>query len=298
MTRRVRNWCFTLHLTQQEEDNYADLPHERLATKLGEGLRYAVWQLERCPSTGRLHYQGYAEFRVSIRFGTIKERMGSTVHLECRKGSRAQAVEYCKKPESRVLGPWEFGSPPTPGRRTDLDAVAERIQGGDDLRAVVQDFPGHYIRYRRGMEALHAMVHASKVPVWREVTVVVLHGPAGSGKTKRAVQEGGDDFFILDQGERVWFDGYSGQSTLIVDDFYGWVKYGQLLRILDGHPYRCEVKGSFVQAAWTKVFITSNKPPEEWYANGLTPALSRRISEIIYVPLVAEDQEGDATLAE
>ena len=41
----------------------------------------------------------------------------------------------------------------------------------------------------------------------------------------------------------LWFDGYRGQKTLILDDFYGWLKYGDLLKILEGHPYRCQMKG-------------------------------------------------------
>ena len=116
----------------------------------------------------------------------------------------------------------------------------------------------------------------------RSVLVLVYWGDSGTGKTRKAIEDSGSDFFILDQGERVWFDGYDGEKTLIVDDYYGWIKYGMLLRILDGHPYRAEIKGGFRWALWTRVIITSNKKPEDWYQQGLTPALKRRITKVVH----------------
>ena len=124
------------------------------------------------------------------------------------------------------------------------------------------------------------MIKKKQSKQFRNVQVEIYVGEAGSGKTRKAIEEAGDDYYILDQSERVWFDGYDYEKTLIIDDFYGWIKYGQLLRILDGHQYRCEIKGGFKYAAWTKVIITSNAQPNEWYQKGLTPALQRRISNI------------------
>jgi hypothetical protein len=57
-----------------------------------------------------------------------------------------------------------------------------------------------------------------------------------------------------------------------------------LLRILDHYPLRIPVKGSFVCARWTHVFITSNSPAHVWYSadklpnNDLEP-LRRRVTQ-------------------
>lgn len=278
---RARNYCFTFHYPEDVKEEDIDgskyiIEHDK--------LRYAVWQLERCPSSGRLHLQGYVEYTSPLRLSAVKGHLGSTVHVEMRKGTRTQAAEYCRKPDSRVSGPWEYGSfgSISQGKRTDLDNLADRIQSGEKISTVVDEFPVAYIKYRRGIEALHNRYTQERALTWRDVTVLVFVGVSGTGKTRGAIEEGAKDFFILDQGDRLWFDGYEGQSTLIIDDFYSWIKWGTLLRLLDGHPYRCEIKGGFTWALWTKVIITSNANPVDWYPSVTDPirrgALTRRIS--------------------
>ncbi|QMW68952.1 replication-associated protein [Crucivirus-482] len=287
---RRKHFCFTKFLLDGEEKNVSEYFSDESRTL----LQYAVWQLEQCPETGRLHIQGYAEFKNQYRFSRAKVLLGGgQVHLEARNGTRDSAREYCRKPESRLAGPWEFGSFSfgEQGKRSDLLMVAERIQSGISLNLVVNEFPVQYIRYTRGCEALYRRVQQARNRSWREVTCLVYFGASGAGKTRRAIEESKQDFYILDQGERVWFDGYGGESTLIIDDFYGWIKYGMLLRILDGHPYRGEIKGGFIWANWTSVIITSNKPPPEWYATGLTPALRRRITRVMEFHIEGEPTE-------
>lgn len=278
---RARNYCFTYHLTEEEQKN--GTTYDQFVRPL-DHLRGAIWQLESCPSSGRKHLQGYIEYNSPLRIAAVKRHLGERVHLEPRRGTREQAIAYCEKEETRVEGPWRAGDLGQfqPGKRTDLDNVAEAITSGKELSSIVEEFPVSYIKYRRGIEALYARVSRPSRMAWREVSVLVYYGAAGTGKTRSAIEESGEDFYILDQGERLWFDGYEGQRNLIIDDFYGWIKWGTLLRILDGHPYRCEIKGSFVWAAWTRVFITSNQPPSSWYPTVSDPqlrrALERRIS--------------------
>lgn len=271
---RSRNWMFTLYGEDFKEETKLELAEPSACS-------YGVWQLERCPSTGRLHFQGYLHFANPRRLDSVRSVIGGSPHCEVRKGSHKQAMEYCSKVETRVAGPWTIGSEPEQGKRSDLDNCASAIKGGMSISEVRKEFPVQYIRYRRGIEALCHNEQREWSRNFRDVEVVVYYGRAGAGKTKKAVEESGNDYFILDQGERVWFDGYEGEKILIIDDFYGWIKYGMLLRILDGYQYRCEIKGGFTYALWNKVYITSNKHPREWYTQGMTPALERRITNII-----------------
>lgn len=284
MSQRRRNWLFTYNYTDEEQNGNVNFEPETFVPE-DSRVRYAIWQLEVAPTTGRHHLQGYVECNCSIRLGSLKTLLGAvSVHLEPRRGSREQAIEYCRKDESRLRGPWERGDPNiNPGRRSDLDSVADMLKDGSSVSDVAETYPSQYIRYRRGIESLHALFAERDTPKWRNVSVSVYYGPPGSGKTRRALEEAKDSVFILDQGERVWFDGYRGQSTLVIDDFYGWIKYGQLLRVLDGHPYRCEIKGGFTIAQWVRVVITSNKHPREWYSQGMSGALERRLTEIIEI---------------
>jgi len=120
----------------------------------------------------------------------------------------------------------------------------------------------------------------NKADTFRVINTEVYWGEAGCGKTRKAVEENPDHYILTTDGEgKVWFDGYAGEKTLILDDFYGGIKYSYLLRLLDGYKCRLEVKGSFTYAMWDKIIITSNKPPNDWYHHGLTPALKRRLTK-------------------
>lgn len=129
------------------------------------------------------------------------------------------------------------------------------------------------------MEKLENLVHENDIPNWRNVDVHVFYGKTGTGKTRTVMEM--KDIYKLDMSNNIWFDGYTNQKNLLIDDFYGWIRFGQLLNILDGYKLRLDKKGSFGWAHWNNVYITSNKHPSNWY-NNLTvdqvEALNRRIT--------------------
>jgi len=90
-----------------------------------------------------------------------------------------------------------------------------------------------------------------------------------------------ENIFKIDGDDTLWWDGYQGQKILLIDDFYGTIKYGKLLNILDIYPLRLPTKGGHTYANWEKIYITSNDKPDKWYQKGLTPALERRLNTII-----------------
>lgn len=263
----------------QMEHDAGSIPDYSSFISLKDDLRYAIWSLERAPSTGRLHVQGYLEFKVGMRLSAVQRFLSAdTCHLEGRRGTRYQAIEYCRKSDSHVAGPWEVGhSGINPGKRTDLHEITDRICGGLSLGDMVEEYPVQFVRYGRGLKDLYHELARQRQSKWREVQVMVYWGDTGTGKTRLAVEEGGDSLYSLPQGDRFWLDGYEGQRTLLIDDYYGWIKYGLFLKLLDGHKISLPVKGGFVPAEWTKVIITSNKSPASWYSFGITPAFQRRL---------------------
>lgn len=51
-----------------------------------------------------------------------------------------------------------------------------------------------------------------------------------------------------------------------MDDFRGAaMPLAHLLRLLDGFPYAVQNKGGTVTISATHIFITSDRPPIEWY---------------------------------
>jgi hypothetical protein len=82
-----------------------------------KNIRYAICQEERPKLNERSHLQGYVEFSKSLRMSEVKKILGfNTIHLEPRKGSRADARGYSSSKtwkgisKGRIGGPFEKGT--------------------------------------------------------------------------------------------------------------------------------------------------------------------------------------------
>lgn len=137
-TSSLRNVCFTLFPPESADITTPDGLVNRTNT-----IRYMVWQEERCPSTQRLHLQGYVEFTNPAKFSVIQTLFKFPGHYEKRRGSRDQARDYCRKEDTRVRGPFEMGEwTSRQGTRSDLDEIIVAIQGGatpDDIDTTFPD---------------------------------------------------------------------------------------------------------------------------------------------------------------
>lgn len=79
-------------------------------------------------------------------------------HAERRWGTPEQAATYCKKEDTRVEGPWEWGKlADGPGQRSDLLAIAELARGGASLKSIAEAQPATFIRYHSGIKSFHAL---------------------------------------------------------------------------------------------------------------------------------------------
>ncbi len=281
---RKRHWCFTSFRETMPPLTDYDV----------KVIRYLVYQREIAPETKRLHWQGYIEFYDNKRIGQVKSILGEC-HLEPRNGSRTEARMYCMK-DSTHYGhadpvEWGFWREDVTRKRT----LNDMLLAGVSIDELCDVSPVDYVRYHRGIEKLDSRRKKKKARTFRTVEVVVYVGPTGSGKTRKAIMEN-PSHFLMPSGDKLWMDGYEGEEVLIMDDFYGsGVRYGTLLRILDGHELQLPVKGGFIWAQWTKVVITSNSLPATWYLRGLTPALARRINVVHHmsVPEVIVISSGD-----
>lgn len=264
-----RSYCFTLNNYTLEELGklYNDSPK----------YRYIIIGAEKGEITETKHLQGYLELYKSQRISWFKEGSLSRAHFEKRQGPREIARDYCKKEgDYAEFGNWCAGGQ---GARTDLQKVMKAIKENTPIKQIMEDEPATVSRNLRFVEKYQQLVEKEQTKDFRKVDVEVLYGDAGVGKTRKA-HEYDHDVFTVDSEASFPFDGYDGEKTILIDDFYGGIKYSQLLRILDGHQFRVNVKGGHRYARWTKIFITSNTEPDQWYKFGLTPALKRRITTV------------------
>jgi len=95
-------------------------------------------------------------------------------------------------------------------------------------------------------------------------TAVVYWGPTGTGKSRRAWQESGDDAYSKDPRTKFWC-GYRCEENVIIDEFRGAIDISHILRWTDRYPVRVEVKGSSKPLSASKFIFTSNLHPRLWY---------------------------------
>lgn len=247
-------------------------------------VRYAVYQKERGSETGYDHWQVYMELKKPVRLAALKKLFHSG-HYEKRRGTREEARAYCMKEDTRIEGPYEIGTWEAGGQgtRTDFQEIYQMLSDRKSLLSVLEAHPGTYMRAHRGIKDAKFLIEQKASMRFRSLKTTVIVGDAGTGKTRLIYDlHGFESVFKLDPQETtVWFDGYGGEDILLIDDFYGWIRWGMLLNILDGYPLRLPVKGGFCWANWTKVYITSNNKVESWYDRGCPPELKRRITGIL-----------------
>lgn len=113
LNRKSRGWCFTVFYNLTEDE----VPEDYLTVdeKLDEA-EYQVWQYEICPTTRRLHVQGYCYFQNARKGRSVQrllaEKFGvedQVPSLRIARGNAEQNKTYCTKEESRIFGPFEAG---------------------------------------------------------------------------------------------------------------------------------------------------------------------------------------------
>lgn len=93
-------------------------------------VEYLGSQLEKCPNTGRPHWQAYIRFfRQYKQRGTWFKRFCNGIHFEKCSKERAEAINYGTKEDTRLDGPLESGTKPMPTLSTkqDYDKLKELI---------------------------------------------------------------------------------------------------------------------------------------------------------------------------
>ena len=237
-------------------------------------VSYAVWQVEQVTTQ---HIQMYVHFRTPQRL-TRARKLFPGSHVEARYGTVTEAIDYCSKEESRTDGPWHYGVPPPgQGTRSDLDQMTLMIKEGKSHKELADAMPGMVIRHSRGIQVLESWL---RPPITRDVHVTVLWGPTGVGKSHRVIMAHPDLYIVPAPAQRMWFDGYVGQSVVLFDDFRtDWMKPSLLLRLLDKWPMTVEWKGGTTAWLPTKIFLTTDSTPALWWDSmtTLTEQLLRRI---------------------
>lgn len=270
-----RNWLFTIN---------NPLPQDK---PLDWECSYVVFQLE-LGQEQTPHLQGYIQFEKNKRLSAVK-KIHATAHWEPRKGTHAQAYAYNTKEDTRIAGPWTKGEPIVKaGQRTDLAAMEDvkaLLDSGEPIKSILDshfNICARHLRFFREYRCIRTPNRNFKTQA------TAIWGPTGTGKSRWCADNFPDAYW---KPKSNWWDGYESHDAVVIDEFYGWIPYDLLLRILDRYPLVLETKGGHVNFIARYVFIVSNKDPETWYPKCDFAPLKRRLEAIQYKATLDGDFE-------
>lgn len=271
---RSKDWVFTIN-------NYSDEDMQALRGLVPDEARYLVFGREVAPESGTPHLQGFVQLLVRVRRGAVSRMPGfGRAALFTRRGSVQEAAVYCKKENDFE----EFGTPTAQGKRKDLEEVKEAIDSGANTNELWDNHFANMVRYSGSFQR-YRYLRASRDP-GLNVKVYVLWGPTGVGKSRfpRLIHP---DLFSVPDVTLQWWDGYDGQSTILLDDFDGKsCPVARFLRYLDRYNVQVPVKGGFVPLLCSTIWISSNTNPDDWFPEEnqtKRDAVRRRFARVVHV---------------
>jgi len=89
-----------------------------------------------------------------------------------------------------------------------------------------------------------------------ELKVICIVGPTRIGKSYAAHALFPSLYTPYYGNNGVWWDGYAGEKTVLIDEFRGQMPLQKTLQTLDRYPFRLETKGGSLPAMYTLVFVT------------------------------------------
>lgn len=255
--QRFRRGCFTLNNPTDQEYHWLTV------TWPSWPKRNPTWMIvgKEVGETGTSHLQGAFTLSGAVDFSTIKTWPGfRRAHLEQMRGTPLDSKVYCSKQD---FAPFEFGIPPTPGKRSDIADACQAIKDGMTLKEMTDEHSVVVVKYYKGLTVLRSLRSGPRDPDALPPSVYWLHGKTGTGKTRCSWQLGcklssPSDIWFSNGGTQ-WFDGYDGQRVAIFDDFRAkGTKFEFLLRITDRYPLQVPFKGGFVN--WKPDYIVFTTP--------------------------------------
>lgn len=250
-----REFTFTDHNTSVENEE------SLLAHPL---FSYILIGREICPTTDKPHLQCYAQLKTKQRFSALK-KVSPTAHWEPSQGSDEENYKYCTKDRTFKERGLRRVSVGLARARNDLSSVRRQVFEGVSLSKIAEESTSYQsLRYAESL--------VKYVPM-RQRNPPEVHwcwGPTGTGKTRWCFDQCPDlaDTWVSNSDNGLWFDGYYGQRSVIIDDFrFDWCPFAKFLKLIDRYPLRVAVKGGFVNWNPEKIYITSPFKPADAFSN-------------------------------
>lgn len=247
------------------------VPFDSWPGELPPWIGYAKGQVELGAERAYKHVQLVIWCNQPQRLSRLKTWI-QNAHWEPTKSEAA--LEYVWKEDTRIEGSqFELGTfPHKRNDKRDWNDIKELAKSGN-LEAIPADI---YVRHYGTLKAI-ARDNLRPCAVERHAELYV--GATGTGKSRRAWDEAGCEAYIKNPNTK-WWDGYKGQTKVIIDEFRGRIDPSYLLTWLDRYPVQVETKGGAVPLMAERFWICSNLQIEQWYPDvgqETIDAIKRRI---------------------
>lgn len=277
---RSRDWCFTINNPTEEDQSGID--------QLEFAATYYIAGRE-VGEQGTPHIQGFVRFPNPRTLQGVK-RILRRAHLETRRGTITQAIEYCKK-EGNYR---EWGDIPTQTAETTKERWRRIISLAEtgEIETIKNDYPGMYLRY---LEKLRSMALPRPV-ILTEITNEWWYGSTGTGKSRKLWQEYPNHF----QKElNKWWCGYQNENVVAIEE---WSPKNECtassLKIwADRYPFTAQIKGGSLKKIrpW-KIIVLSNYTIEQCFpqAEDRDP-IKRRFKTVHFPSIFSIQAQGEYT---
>lgn len=235
---KSRNYCFTIN-------NYTKEDLEQLHM-LGAELKkhhYVIYGLEIAPETGTKHVQGYIQLNEAQRFNylhkyfNLKRANGLLkFHIEKANGTPEQNIIYCSEDGDF----YEYGTPISQGKRTDMMEIKEQIKANPkDLNKII-DERANNLQQLKFAQSIQSVYLTHRDPAYPP-QVFWLFGATGVGKTSLVYKTFSD---VCSVSSPRWAGtGYNQNECLLFDDIREFdITFNELLKITDRFPFTLERK--------------------------------------------------------
>jgi len=234
-------------------------------------MYYLAYKGEIGEETKKQHYHVYVQMMWQACKSEVYKEIGMSKEDGWLAKSKASACEaaraYVLKQETGCAEPVEFGEwhKYEQGKRNDITQFVEAVKSGASEAVLYTEHTDLMLRYPNSVPRIRMAFAEPRT--WKTV-VDVFYGTTGSGKSHQAHNEAPEAYRMTQgnsSGYTVWWDGYIGQETVILEDFAGWLPYRYLLTLLDKYPLNVQVKGSMTPFNSKRIIITSSKMIDDWY---------------------------------
>lgn len=266
---KVQKVCFTLN-------NWTPAEYEAILEHGRNKCKFMVVGKE-VGTNGTPHLQGYVNLVKRTRFTALKKFL-PRAHFEVAKGTDEQNLTYCTKQDKEAF---VSGVPQRAGQRSDLKKPVKAILEGTPIDRVALAYPIEYVKYHRGFDRLAAHTLKSR-SIDDPPMTIWLWGKAGTGKTRFAYEQLPHEQVYMKDGTR-WWDGYTQQQCILIDDFDGEWPFRDFLRVLDRYPYQGQTKGGYVQINSPIIIVTCEYPPTRFWHDNELAQVERRFNHIVHM---------------